>query len=138
MRDPKVYKDPEKFNPDRFLGENPEPDPEKQGSFGYGRRICPGKALADQSGWLFVALVLSSLDIKHKKDRNGRNIEVEIEGSPGLVYHPKPHEMEIKPRSQKHAELIENLERELSWEQGDAQELRKMGIMSHEHVRIRN
>ena len=81
--------------------------------------------------------MLSSFDIKHKKDANGRNIEVETEGSPGLVYHPKPHDMDIKPRSEKHAELIENIERELSWEQGDAEDLRKMGILSPEHARYR-
>lgn len=28
-----------KFNPDRFLGDNPEPEP-RASAFGYGRRIC--------------------------------------------------------------------------------------------------
>lgn len=137
MIDPEVYKEPEKFNPERFLGENPEPDPEKQGAFGYGRRICPGKALADQSGWLFTAQLLSSFDIKHKKDSKGQNIEVETEGCPGIVYHPNPFVMDIKPRSENHAKLIAKIENELSWEQDDAAELKKMGILSDQHISVR-
>lgn len=40
-RDPRNYKDPELFNPDRFLSEDPELDPRKY-VFGFGRRACPG------------------------------------------------------------------------------------------------
>lgn len=35
--DPNVYKDPQSFNPDRFLGPNPEEDPYNI-VFGFGRR----------------------------------------------------------------------------------------------------
>jgi hypothetical protein len=38
LHDPNVYKDPFTFNPDRFLGPNPPPDPTDIGVFGYGRR----------------------------------------------------------------------------------------------------
>ena len=41
LHDPKVYSDPHAFNPERFLGSNPERDP-KTIAFGFGRRICPG------------------------------------------------------------------------------------------------
>jgi cytochrome P450 len=43
-RDPRNYKNPNKFDPSRFLGENPERDP-ADFIFGFGRRICPGKFL---------------------------------------------------------------------------------------------
>lgn len=95
--------------------------------FGYGRRICPGKALADQSSWLLIAQVLSSFSVAHKRDQSGREIEVLAEGIPGIVHHPKPYVMDLKPRSEKHAEMLEDLEKELRWEQGDAGELEKMG-----------
>ena len=126
MNDPEVYKDPEKFNPSRFLGDSPEPEPEKQGNFGYGRRICPGKALADQSGWLFVAHILSVFEIAPKKDAHGQEIEVDLEGAPGLVLHPKPYAVDIRPRSEKHAQMIEAFESELIWEKGDANEIHKL------------
>jgi len=45
MHDPQEYKDPSIFNPERFLGPNPEPDPTDRGLFGYGRRVCPGAHL---------------------------------------------------------------------------------------------
>jgi cytochrome P450 len=37
MNDPRLYKDPERFMPERFLGENPEKDPRAM-AFGFGRR----------------------------------------------------------------------------------------------------
>ncbi|CAL1702358.1 unnamed protein product [Somion occarium] len=42
---PKVYSNPSAFNPDRYLGSNPEPDP-REFVFGFGRRICPGHELS--------------------------------------------------------------------------------------------
>lgn len=41
LHNPNIYSDPFVFNPDRFLGPNPERDP-KDFAFGYGRRYaCP-------------------------------------------------------------------------------------------------
>lgn len=37
LQDPAVYKDPTKFNPARFLGPEPESNPEDV-AFGFGRR----------------------------------------------------------------------------------------------------
>ena len=39
MHDPVTYANPMEFNPERFLGDNPEPDP-RATVFGFGRRIC--------------------------------------------------------------------------------------------------
>ena len=36
--DPNVYPNPSQFQPERFMGEKPEPDPEFM--FGFGRRKC--------------------------------------------------------------------------------------------------
>jgi cytochrome P450 len=39
MNNPHEYKDPERFMPERFLGENHERDP-RELAFGFGRRYC--------------------------------------------------------------------------------------------------
>lgn len=62
MRDPEVWNDPFKFNPDRFLG--PGPCPNVFGSdlriapFGSGRRSCPGKTLGMSAVNMWVATLL--------------------------------------------------------------------------------
>ncbi|KAJ3503676.1 hypothetical protein NLJ89_g8327 [Agrocybe chaxingu] len=60
--DPKVYSDPFTFKPERFLGSHPEPDP-REVCFGFGRRICPGRILADASIFLSCAMSLAVFDI---------------------------------------------------------------------------
>lgn len=42
MRDPEHFPDPEKFWPDRFLGENPQFNPNAYLPFGDGPRACIG------------------------------------------------------------------------------------------------
>ena len=39
MHNPDYYANPLEFNPDRFLGNHPEPDP-RATVFGFGRRVC--------------------------------------------------------------------------------------------------
>jgi cytochrome P450 len=43
--DENVYPDPNDFNPERFMGENQQQDP-NDFIFGFGRRICPGKSVS--------------------------------------------------------------------------------------------
>ncbi|KAG8711713.1 hypothetical protein FRC09_020456 [Ceratobasidium sp. 395] len=53
MHDPAFYDQPELFMPERYLRENPPPDPENY-AFGFGRRICPGMYIAHQSMWISI------------------------------------------------------------------------------------
>lgn len=62
LHDSRVYADPHRFNPARFLKETPDPDPRKF-IFGFGRRTCPGVHVANNGTWLTCAGLLAAFDI---------------------------------------------------------------------------
>jgi cytochrome P450 len=84
MHDDSVYPDPFTFNPTRFIGENPQPDP-RDCVFGFGRRVCPGQNFAENSMWIQMVLSLLTLNISKAIDAHGRPIEPEISFSTGIV-----------------------------------------------------
>jgi len=54
MYDPTQFKDPNKFNPDRFLNENGHfVNNERVIAFGIGKRICLGQTLAEKEFFIF-------------------------------------------------------------------------------------
>jgi cytochrome P450 len=82
------------FNPDRFLGSNPELDPRAY-IFGFGRRICPGRLFGEATIFLAVSNVLSTLDVIKAVDASGQEIIPELEYSEGVVTYVLPcfHEL---------------------------------------------
>ncbi|KAK0470764.1 cytochrome P450 [Armillaria novae-zelandiae] len=102
--DPEVYKDPMTFNPERFLGPDPEQDP-REISFGFGRRICPGKLerrlLAQATMYIVCSMALASFDISKVKGD-----EPVFNPTHGSVSHPAPFKCNITPRSIRAVELI--------------------------------
>lgn len=72
------------FNPERHLGESPQPDPFKV-VFGYGRRVCPGAYFAEQSLLLNVASVLATFDISKSIDGDGNEFEPTAQWLTGIT-----------------------------------------------------
>ncbi|KAL1674365.1 cytochrome P450, partial [Schizophyllum commune] len=74
-----TYPSPHDFKPDRFLKEDGTLDKEifnpRDITFGYGRRICPGKDLAYTTLWLVAACVLRTCTVVKARRANGTVIE---------------------------------------------------------------
>ncbi|KAF9460615.1 cytochrome P450 CYP621A2 [Collybia nuda] len=107
--DERVYSDPAMFNPARFLPKpegNAEPHP--SGPFGFGRRICPGRHLADASLWIAMVSVLATMDITKAVDADGKEVTPEVAFSSGITSHPRPYRCAIRPRSDTARVLIEH------------------------------
>jgi hypothetical protein len=109
------------FKPERYLSSNPERDPATL-SFGFGRRICPGRVLADNNIYLSVAQTLATFTMT-KAIENGQEVEPVVEFQGGVISHPVPYQISIKPRSPAHEALIRSVEKVHPWEESDSKYL---------------
>jgi 26-hydroxylase len=66
MNDPDHFKDPHKFDPNRFLNDQGEfVSSERVIPFGIGKRICLGQTLAEKEFYLFFAGIMQQFEM-HK------------------------------------------------------------------------
>ncbi|KAG2123474.1 cytochrome P450 [Suillus clintonianus] len=94
-RDPSVYPNPDKFDPERWLNnEGKIRDDLKFPSFGFGRRICPGRHIANRSVFINVALLLWSFKITQDPE----NPIDQMGFVDGVIAHPKPFSARFEPR----------------------------------------
>ncbi|KAJ7751440.1 cytochrome P450 [Mycena metata] len=99
--DESVYSDASSFYPERFL-----PKPTGRGEpyfnntvFGFGRRICTGQHIAENSLWIAMVTILATCKITNAVDEKGNIIIPDAELFEGLVNHPKDIRCAISPRS---------------------------------------
>ncbi|EGO03750.1 hypothetical protein SERLA73DRAFT_119400 [Serpula lacrymans var. lacrymans S7.3] len=88
------YPDSDEFKPERFF----MPDGKLNNDnvsfvFGFGRRVCIGRHIADATVWAAIVSILAAFSITKAKDEQGNDIEV----SPQC--HPLPYPCRIEPRS---------------------------------------
>lgn len=119
LHDPQTYPNPSTFDPERYLEPRDEPDPVND-VFGYARRICPGRFLADESLFINIARLLAVFDIQKAVDDLGNEIDPNVEAIPGLLGRPVEFPYSIKPRSSRHMDLIRSVEVDHPWEKGDS------------------
>lgn len=119
LHDPETYANPDAFDPERFLEPRNEPDPNEE-SFGYGRRICPGRHLADDSIFITVARLLTTFNMKKAVDASGKEIQPQVRTTSGSISRPYDYPYSIEPRSPKRAELIKAFKLSHAWEDNDA------------------
>ena len=87
-QDPEIYgADAAYFNPARFLEASGEvmscaPETKEDGHFtyGFGRRVCLGKQLANNSLFIDFAMMLWACAIEPGKDENEKTIPIDVDG----------------------------------------------------------
>ncbi|KAF8838010.1 cytochrome P450 [Paxillus ammoniavirescens] len=93
-RDPKIFPQPEKFNPKRWLDSDGRINDLKSFSFGFGRRTCVGSNLALRSLYIAVATILWSFTISEDLNRPIDDTAFVL----GIVSHQKPFSLKFEPR----------------------------------------
>ena len=82
LRDPHVFPEPDRFNPERYLEKVDDETARRRDprvlAFGFGRRRCPGTHLVESSIWLLLTTILAMLDIEKPPDENGNEIEPDV------------------------------------------------------------
>ncbi|KAN0115869.1 Cytochrome P450 [Russula decolorans] len=105
LHDPVMYPEPDSFKPERFI--NPDgsarEDPVLSTIFGLGKRICPGRHLADAVFFIIIASFLSAFNIKGDGADGGPD-KYPFTGSGVSV--PCPFTCSITPRDKRAEELI--------------------------------
>ncbi|VUC35883.1 unnamed protein product [Clonostachys rosea] len=122
LHDPDVYKDPDSFDPTRYLPPRNEPDPGAF-AFGFGRRVCPGKHIADSTLFLTIAQLLAVFNIEKALDSDGTPIDPAVESLAGLINRPKSFPYIVVPRSEAHVDLIRRNEIAHPWQQSNTDDL---------------
>jgi cytochrome P450 len=126
LHDPQVYKSPDIFDPTRYISPRDEPDPTTY-CFGYGRRACPGRHVADANIFLGIAQLLACFNFDKAVDDNGVPIDPQVQSIPGVIDHPVKFPYKITPRSPTHSKLIMSLKEDCYPRQGDSSKLDGLG-----------
>ncbi|KAL6077185.1 hypothetical protein QOT17_002486 [Balamuthia mandrillaris] len=97
MMDEKIFEQPEKFVPERFL-EDPQLD-EKVIAFGVGPRQCPGMLLAEAELFLAIAnLMLRFSFVAASSSKYEKQAEPSLDGVFGLTLQPAPFPIRVLAR----------------------------------------
>lgn len=112
---PKLYENPETFDPERFLKRplsaaeyiNSNDALERDHfSYGAGRRVCPGVHVAERSLYINIVRTLWGFNITKPVGVDGVPMEPDTGMIRGFLSVPKPFEAAMTVRSPEHAATI--------------------------------
>ncbi|KAG1875757.1 CyP450 monooxygenase [Suillus subluteus] len=96
------HDDPDVFRPERHFASDGTLLPDTIAAkpmWGFGRRGCPGRFIAEAVMWSAVANLLAAFRITKAKDEAGKEIEVKEEFTSGVVCRPVPFQCSFVLRS---------------------------------------
>ncbi|KAH9475817.1 Cytochrome P450 monooxygenase 105 [Psilocybe cubensis] len=106
LHNPTDYPDPSQFNPDRYNLSDASMQTVHDLVFGFGRRVCPGKHLAEGTLFAIVSTVLATCDILPALDEDGREVLPQYAYTPGTIMMPEPFSVRLRPRSEHARKLL--------------------------------
>ncbi|KAG1892239.1 cytochrome P450 [Suillus subluteus] len=92
-RDEEKYPEPDEFRPERHFATDGSLLSDSISNdivFGLGRRICPGRFVAESTVWAAIVSILATFRIEKAKGVDGRDVDVEKRFTTGLAIHPVP------------------------------------------------
>lgn len=93
------YPAPFEFKPERFFTSSGDlNDDQVTPVWGWGRRICVGRYVADASLWSAIASMLAVFDFLKATDENGKDIDFEPRWTSGISSRPVSFPCRIIPR----------------------------------------
>ncbi|KAJ7928145.1 cytochrome P450 [Mycena leptocephala] len=124
LHDEEIFPEPFVFRPERYLTGGEEASSTVAAAFGFGRRICPGMHLAENSVFIAIATMLCMFRISKSIDEQSRVVDptVEYDGFIRSVVvalgnnktqnnppnsHPRPFKCKIELRSEGLRSLID-------------------------------
>jgi len=105
--DPKIFKEPEAFNPQRYIDDPSLPFH----AFGFGRRACPGRRVGEQTLFLEFATIAWALDVRPAVDgATGKPIPINSDRETGFspvgLLKALPFKVSITPRSPARTKIL--------------------------------
>ncbi|KAJ8592290.1 cytochrome P450 [Rhizopogon salebrosus TDB-379] len=99
--DEEKYPSPHEFKPERFLRDDGSLTSDTMPlGFGWGRRLCVGRHLAEAALWVAITSFLASFSVHKARDEQGEEIPIVPKFTTGLVIHPETFPCRIVPRFQ--------------------------------------
>jgi len=102
-QNPAIYDDPQSFRPERYI--DGQPLDAREMVFGFGRRICPGKAFGDTNVWLCAVSIAATFQISGQLSDKDRELDYTA-FTTDFVSRPGHFECAITPRSEQIHDLI--------------------------------
>ncbi|KAL4784112.1 cytochrome P450 [Aspergillus varians] len=116
--DENEYENPSAFNPDRWLGGNVygtkhnkalDPTEQRRTSYGWGsgRRICSGQKMAEASLRINIAKLVWGFNLEQDEAAGPSDASIETGYKGGFLVCPEKFPIQITPRSDVHAAIIQ-------------------------------